>query len=455
MNLAYNAAVLVLAVAPYVWICGCPVGVIPRGREAREAAKTGSSPSYSELLREGKAPSFPKFEEQEINIRLGPAKIRLPMMVAKKAVGYTLEIGSIDQEIAYLKEIVRDTPDGPGKCDLYFRLAECYFEKALSIHFIEMQEYDKAMGEWIAKRETDPDAPEPKLCRRKSQVYNDQALAIYDVLLKKCKEYQRKDDVLYTEGYFLYESGRRIVGIRMYWELIKNHPYSPFVPDAYLAIGEHYFNKNDIINARKAYNRTLKFKNSKAYSFALYKMAWCDYNLGEYRKALEKFKQVVELARREAQKTGGDKNKIQLRREALQDMTLAFAQIDALDSAEQYYLSQVGKKGALEYLRKLARIYEKQGKAEMTVKSYRYLLNLYPTAPDCPSFQNSIVQAYRKMNRRDKIEQEIDRLIDLYKPCSTWAEVNRSNKIAIKKANSLVEEALRDQGSRDGVPRKQ
>ncbi len=47
MNLAYNAAVLVLVVAPHVWICGCPGGAIPRphalDEEACEKAKKADS----------------------------------------------------------------------------------------------------------------------------------------------------------------------------------------------------------------------------------------------------------------------------------------------------------------------------------------------------------------------------------------------------------------------------
>ena len=45
---------------------------------------------------------------------------------------------------------------------------------------------------------------------------------------------------------------------------------------------------------------------------------------------------------------------------------------------------------------------------------------------------------------RTKVKREINRLIDQYKPGSTWAEVNQDNRMAIKKANSLVEGSLRD-----------
>ncbi len=391
-----------------------------------------------------KAPAKKAVADKD-QVSTGPAKIKLPMVEEKKAASATLEDRLLEEEIAQIRDIIRTTSEGPAKADLLFRLAERYYEKARSIYYQEMQDYDKAVEAWVRAQEKNPNAKEPKIDNRKSQVYTQQAMDVYRIILGRYRNYRRLDEVLFTMGYNLYESGKKAEGVKMYWDLIKTQPESRFVPDAYLAMGEHYFNANDVFNAKKAYERALKFKDSKVFVFALYKLAWCDYNLGDYDASLVKFKQVIELAEREsASGAGGDKNKIQLKRESLNDLVLAFSQIDALDDAEEYYLSKVGKKTTLEYLRKLARVYENQGKAEMVVKAFRRLLNEYPTNPDCPAFHNSIVLAYRKLNDRPKVKQEINRLIDQYKPGSHWAEVNKGDQMAIKKANSLVEASLRD-----------
>jgi TolA-binding protein len=381
---------------------------------------------------------------REDEVPQGPAKIKLPMIEEKKSTAATLEEKLLDEEIDQLRDII-GTTEGPAKADLLFRLAERYYEKSRAIYYQEMQEYDKKVAAWIKEQEKNPKAKEPKLDSRKSQVYTKQTMDIYKIILKNYKNYHRRDEVLFTMGYNLYESGQKSEGVKNYWELIKNFPKSPFVPDAYLAMGEHYFNANDVINAKKAYDKALEFTNSKVYGFALYKLAWCDYNLGDYEQSMKKFKDVITLAEKEAQMGAkGDANKIQLKRESLQDLILVFSQVDALDEAEEFYLSQVGKQKTLNYMRRLAATYLKQGKSEMVVKSYRRLLNEYPTSKDCPAFHNAIVMAYRKMNKRDKVTQEVNRLIEQYKPGSHWAEVNKSNKMAIAKANSLVEGALRD-----------
>ncbi|MBW1811251.1 MAG: tetratricopeptide repeat protein, partial [Deltaproteobacteria bacterium] len=412
-------------------------------KKRRKKKKSRSRKMTIKPKAEKKKEKISDFEEEKLPS--GPAKIKLPMVEEKKAAGATLEEQLLDEEITQLRSIIKTTSVGPAKADLLFRLAERYYEKSRAIYYTEMQDYDKRVEAWTKEMEKNPNAKEPKLDNRKSQVYTTQTMSVYRIILKRYKEYRRLDEVLFTMGYNLYESGNKAEGVKMYWDLIKGHPKSRFVPDAYLAMGEHFFNANDVFNAKKAYDKALTFKTSKVYTFALYKLAWCDFNLGDYDNSLKKFQEVVGLAEQEATKGGtGDKNKIQLKREALNDMVLAYSQVDALDSAEEYYLSKVGKKMTLEYMRKLARTYEKQGKAEMTVKSYRRLLNEYPTDPSCPRFHNSIVLAYRKMNMRNKVKQEVNRLIDQYKPGTHWAEVNKDNKMAIKKANSLVEASLRD-----------
>jgi tetratricopeptide (TPR) repeat protein len=447
-----NWIVTAMGLGLFLFLGGNPSAVRSEVRVAQTKAagkkKGKKRTSKTQSSEDSKKAQGPKKEadkkaESDENLSTGPAKLKLPMVEEKKEAGASLEEKLLDDEIAQLQDIIKTSPEGPSKSDLLFRLAERYYEKSRGIYYSEMQEYDKLIQEWMDKREKDSEAPEPKINNRRSQVYTKQAMDVYRIILEKYPEYQRRDEVLFTMGYNLYESGEKPEGVKMYWELIKSYPESRFVPDAYLAMGEHFFNSNDVFNAKKAYEKAMQFKDLRIQTFALYKLAWCDYNLGEYDKGIEKFKQVVKMAEN-VQTAEGEGNKIQLKREALQDLVLAFSQVDALEDAENYYMSQVGESGTLEYMRKLAHTYEKQGKSEMVVKSFMHLLNQYPNDPECPSFHNSIVMAYRKMNNRDAVKREVSRLIEQYKPGSQWAEVNKSNKMAVAKAVSLVEESLRD-----------
>ena len=379
------------------------------------------------------------------NLPTGPAKFTLPMIEEKKAAGATVEGKLLDDEISQLTGIIQNTPEGPSKADLLFRLSERHYEKSRALYYREMQEYDKVIKNWVEEREKSPDAAEPTIDNRKSQAAMKQALELSRALLARYKNYPRRDEVIFFMAYHVYQSDEKEAGLKMYGELIKEYPQSRFLPDALLAIGEHFFAKKDLQNARKAYERALTYKDSKASALALYKLAWCDYQVGNYSKAIDKLKQVVQRVDQESQQTTkGERNKTRLRQEALRDLVLAYTRINAIETAEDYYLKQIGEKGAFEYLRLLSLAYERQGKNELAIRSFRLLLNDYPAATDCPSFQNSIVQCFRKLNRRADVKREVNRLIEQYQPGSVWAEANKDDKAALQKAAVLVEESLRD-----------
>jgi tetratricopeptide (TPR) repeat protein len=414
------------------------------GKGRRMNSRSGISPVTSVLviaLTWG-IPFLVHGAQDDDDLRTGPATITLPMIEEKKAASTEVEGKLRDDEISRLTDIVQNTPESPAKADLLFSLSEHYYEKSRALNYREMQDYDKVIQKWMEDRKKNTDLPEPAIDNRKSQAAMQQAMELWRMLKTNYKNYPRRDEVIATMGYNLYENGEKDEGLKMYRELLKEYPKSRFSPDALLAIGEHYFAKKDILNATKAYARALNYKDSKASTLALYKLAWCDYQLGNYTNAIEKFKKVVERTNKEEERpVEAAGSTIQLKRKTLRDVTLAYSKIGILDEAKDYFLEQLAEKGAFEYLRLLSLAYERQGTNELAIKSFRLLLNDYPTASDCPSFQHSIVQCFRKLNRRADVKRELNRLIEQYRPGSAWAEANKENITALQKAAALIEES--------------
>ncbi len=391
---------------------------------------------------------FSTHAQDDDDLRIGPAKITLPMIEERKAASVIVEGKMLDDEISQLKEIIQNTPEGSSKVDLLFRLSERYYDTSRALNFREMQEYDKNIQKWMQEREKNTDLPEPVIDNRRSQAAMQQAMELWRMLQNDYKNYTRRDEVMLTMGYNLFESGEKDEGVKMYRELVKEYPKSRFSPDALLAIGEYYYAKKDVPNARTAYARALNYKDSRASTLALYKLAWCDYTLGNFSEAIQKFKQTVERINTEAARPiEAERVNGQLKREVLRDLVLAFVQKNACETAKDYYLKQVGEKGAFEYLRLLSLTYERRGKNKTAICSYRLLLNDYPTESDCPSFQQAIVQCFRRLNRNSDVKREVNRLIEQYQPGSAWAEANNGNTVALQKASALVEEALRDRAT--------
>ncbi len=349
-----------------------------------------------------------------------------------------------DEAIAKLKKLLPTVSEGPQKAELIFRLAEMYWGKSKFKHLLAMRQWDDALEAWHGGGNK---GPQPKLEDTadldQAELFKREALKLYEKILASYPDYERKDEVLYNLGSSYYESGQKEEGVGMYWKLIKQFPDSPYTADAWLQLGEHFFNANKLTQAIKAYTKAAETERPRIYSYALYKLAWCDYNLQEWDKALDKFRQVIAYAKK--QREGAElegRDKIQLLEEALNDMVRAYSHLDAIEDAVEFYWTEVGKDPAYRYLRKLAKLYNNEGKYALEIKLYERLNKDYPYRPEAPENQTAIMEAYAQLNRTDDVRREVRRLIDLYSPNGLWAKQNASNQEVLTRAFDEVEQRL-------------
>ena len=353
-----------------------------------------------------------------------------------------------DELIADLQRILPRMEYGPRKAELLFQLAEYDWERSRSLSLREVKEYDDAYGRWMAVRDAKGEAsagPEPRVSTRRSDAARGEALAVYRSLLADYPRYPRRDEVLFVMAYDLYETGDKPAALKTYQRLIAEYPGSRFVPDAYVQVGEHFFAANDLQRARAAFEHAARGAKPKIYAFALYKLAWCDYNAGDYPGAIEKFEQVIAYsqAQAQAQAGGAQSDRIQLASEALKDLVLAFAQLDQIESAIAYF-KEKDEAHALESVSRLAVAYFESGKFEQAIRVYRLLEQEAPAHARAPAWQQRILLSYDKLNRREDVVREMGRLVHDYGPASPWAKANAAERGALAEGNELSEGALRE-----------
>ncbi len=426
-----------------------------KGKEAPKAAKEepkGDKPDKAKADKKGKddkpgadgeaaekASDEPEGAKKEEIRTKGPAKLAKPLS-EKSYDSSKAADDKRDEQIKSIQELMKTVSDGPTRAELTFRLAELFWDKSRFVIGGEMIDFDKAIKKW---EENGRKGAEPVPSHKKSDVYKKQALANYQIILDKYPEYPRRDEVLYIMASNKYEAGQKDKAVAHYWELIKQYPQSEYVGDAYLAMGEHYFTGNDVIKAQKAFKKALETKKPKVYSYALYKLAWCDYNLQDWDAAIKKFKAVVKYSNEQNAKQK-DRDNVQLKSEALNDLTLTFTHVEAVDEAYDYLKKEGGDQKAQRLTAKLAGIYMEQGKFDQTIQTYRLLINQYPDHPDCPDYQSSIVAAFFKLNKRDEIRVEVKRLVDLYRPGTPWWKKNEKNERTTARALETAEERMRE-----------
>ena len=103
------------------------------------------------------------------------------------------------------------------------------------------------------------------------------------------------DEVLFRLAFLLTRVKKEDQAREFFHRLIKDYPNSKYIPDAYLSFAEYYFDKGEMENALKFYEKVEQFPKSSVYPYAVYKKGWCYINLGDYKTALETFVGVVRM----------------------------------------------------------------------------------------------------------------------------------------------------------------
>src|SRR6187549_1780872 len=249
------------------------------------------------------------------------------------------------------------------------------------------------------------------------------AIAYYTLMKTDYPDYSKIDEVLYYLAYE-YEQGGDLKNARAtYFELIQKAPKSPYIPNAYLAFGELFFQeaqgdpaKFDL--AAAAYKEVIKYPppNNKVYGYARYKLGYVFWNKGEYANALNEFKKVIEYG-----DTYGDlPNAKQLQKSARRDTIPVYAVSGDPGKAFNFFKPLSGDKGGetghtVEMMNELGLAYLDTGHYKEGIVLYRDLLSRDGGDKSC-FYQGQITTASSAINSGDKeaIKKEMDSQVRVY-----------------------------------------
>lgn len=412
------------------------------------AAQAKKPPAKADPKKDAKATDAAKKPDAKADAkkpeeRKGPAKFdaRGGAMKAEDVEREAVADKKRDEQIESAKKIIPKIEDGnPQKSELLFQLAELYWDKSRYLYRREMLKFFEDQKSADEKKNRGEKVSEPKEDHRESELYRSETMRLYETILREYPSYERKDEVLFNLAYNLYETQKRDQAVKRYEELLKSYPGSKFVPDTYVQLGNHYFDVANVLEkARSYFEKAFATTNPRIKSYALYKLAWCDFNAGEHEKALKKLQDTVDLA----EKGGKDRVFTDLKNEALQDSVRMFVQLNRADDAIAYYKAKAGKKKQTNLIGKLAYGLQEAGHHDNAIKSFRYLLNDNPNSESAPDFQQAVIKSYEGLRQRDQVRAEVKKLAELYRPGSSWWDANKSKKEVLRNGFNVAEEAMR------------
>lgn len=324
--------------------------------------------------------------------------------------------------IGLLEEFVTQHADNRAMPEALYRLAALYWERS-------QERFLSAMGRWadtVERCKADPEScpqgppPEPTLDLTDSQ-------ALYERLIGQYPGFRKLDTVRYLYGFSLRDQGRVQEAQAQFWAIIRKHPRSSFVPDAWLAIGDHrFYSDNDFDSALEAYERVLGYPDSDGYAMALFKSAWCHWKLGQSEAAVRRFKEVLDQGGDPEADEAGRQRLADLREEALAYLVQVLSEDETNTPKDIYdFLASIdGTKYSRKVLVRLAEAYEAQSRYDRSVATYRFLVDLDPQHEDAGRFQLQIATGHRGAGEPAKALDELDRLHARYGPRTDWGKAH-------------------------------
>ncbi|MBA2661692.1 MAG: tetratricopeptide repeat protein [Bradymonadaceae bacterium] len=320
-----------------------------------------------------------------------------------------------DEAIVHLRDLIRSTPQSnPQRAEFLFNLSEIYWERSKYYERTSVEKNDECHGHKAAG-----DAGKLRACEAsvkdmldEAKRLREEAVQLYIDIIKNYTSFKDLDKVYFFLGSNLMEIGKQDQALEIFRRLIADYPKTPFVPNVLLHFGEYYFENSDMRSALTAYQKVTEYPNSTVYSYALYKMAWTYYNLGQKDRALDQFIKVIETAK----KRPNDANSNSLVRQTRNDIVRTYAHIGSADKAVGFFKKVADKpEDWFGMSERLAVHYSDMGGDRLldSTRMYRELISLAPESVKTIDYQYEIVRNQTTMNAYSK--ESIEELVRLMK----------------------------------------
>lgn len=344
------------------------------------------------------------------------------------------------QTVESIRQILKTKPSADQRFTLMMRLAELEIERHAYALELEIKEFNEAHEKWKASAK----GAEPTFKTTNSNSHLLGAVETLRTLATQFPNHARAPEVLFNLGFLLTQM-QNDSAVLYFDRLIKRFPKSDYIPDTYLALGEYHFSKEQFDKALSFYQKVLNYKDTRAYNYSVYKIGWTYFNLRgnaketerNLQKSLSAFRLVVKLA-----ETTGDPVLKDLRKEALKDLVIVFADIGDVDTAQKYYESLGEPELYLTLLERLAWQHSENGNYDKSVAIYERLIEEAGSHTRLPSFYAKVPDLLEKQHKRGKMVQFLAEMTRELGPNSKWVEANKANPEALKEKDRILAKEL-------------
>jgi len=315
------------------------------------------------------------------------------------------------QAIGSIRTFLERHPQSAARGEMRFRLADLLLSEA-------RQSFRERMANFLRAQSEGRDAGALPLLDQGP------ALALYRSILAEDRDYAHLDAVLMNAGSLLADQGDPEAAA-FFEELVRDHPRSIYVQEAYLRLGDLQFNEHRFAECVDLYKHAAEGGDRSLKAIALYKLGWAYFNQDQFLPSADAFRSVLDVY-----EEGGPVG----------------LNVDIRDEAEAYLIHTLARAGGAEVFAKYfdgigPRPYEMRVLMAMGQHFRRFSLYGEAAASDSlcvgryPKHADALVSAERLIDTYQRWERpELARRSQLdcaprFAPKSDWAQAQDSDSV--------------------------
>jgi tetratricopeptide (TPR) repeat protein len=309
----------------------------------------------------------------------------------------------VDFAITQTKSMIQKARGASYLPDLHMRLAELYTERA-RYAWLVVYERRRARGDDSRALE----APEARLLKNL-------AIGVYSRLVREFPAYARADEATFLMAHEYRELGEFDNMKETYEKLIETYPKSRYRGEAYLALGDHAFDANDLNKAERYYNLVLAAPAGLVTSLARYKLAWVRVNRQDCKGAVRLFEQVLRERTREPKEGKAllaTQRSLNVVRESLVDLAYCYPDVFPEKPAVPYFRDLAAS--SQDYLAAMRRLVNRFTLKEMSVQAVaalREVMNASPADEDAIEMARRLHDSLLKGKVFDQPAADVGRMV--------------------------------------------
>jgi tetratricopeptide (TPR) repeat protein len=275
---------------------------------------------------------------------------------------------------------------------------------------------------------------------RLAQRLQDDELKQLERIARDFGEEPRRDEALYRLAFALLDRDSPDVALQHARTLFAVYPTSPYVAHAYLAFADHFFEKENIDQAIKLYEKVIAFDNPEATPRAHFQLGKCSIAKGEHAKALQSFVDAANAGQGLSGAAGAA-----VRDEALAELVQAYAVAGAPEKALAFF-ERVGEDRIDDMLERLGAAYFDDGRFRESIVINRQVSDRVECSPVQARAHVAVFEARLYLGEIDDLKAEGEALVEVFTRLTKCLPAEKIGEFA--EAGAVAKEALKSQAER-------